>query len=83
LAARLFSESPSRIIISFEEAALGQVEEIAARSACPLTIMGRTGGERLSIKADGEEVVDLSVAELEAAWRGALSSKLRAEVVTA
>jgi len=79
----LFSESPSRIIISFDEAMLGSIEEIAARANCPFTILGRTGSDRLSIKADGEEVINLSVAELEAAWRSSLATKLRAEVVTA
>ncbi|MDT5120797.1 MAG: phosphoribosylformylglycinamidine synthase subunit PurL [Acidobacteriota bacterium] len=83
ISARLFSESPSRIIISFDEAMLGSIEEIAARANCPFTILGRTGGDRLSIKADGEEVINLSVAELEAAWRTSLVTKLRAEVVTA
>ncbi len=81
--ARLFSESPSRIILSFDEAALGQMEEIAARAGCPLTILGRTGGDRLIIKADGEEVVNLGVAELETAWRTSLATKLRAEVLAA
>ncbi|HEX8846394.1 MAG TPA: phosphoribosylformylglycinamidine synthase subunit PurL [Pyrinomonadaceae bacterium] len=81
--ARLFSESPSRIIISFDEAALREVEEIAARAGCPLTVLGHTGTDRLSIKADGAEVVNLRIAELEAAWRSALTSKLRAEVLAA
>src|SRR5205085_10354990 len=79
----LFSESPSRIILSFDEAALGQVEEIAARLNCPFTILGRTGGNQLNIKADGEEIVRLPVAELETAWRTSLATKLRAEVLVA
>jgi phosphoribosylformylglycinamidine synthase II len=83
LRARLFSESPSRIIISFGEDALEQLEEIAARTGCPFTILGRTGGEHLSIKADGEEVVNLSLMELESAWRTSLASKLHAEVMVA
>jgi phosphoribosylformylglycinamidine synthase subunit PurL len=83
LRTRLFSESPSRIIISFGEDALDQITEIAARRNCPFTILGRTGGEHFSIKADGAEVVSLPVAELEAAWRTSLASKLHAEVVTA
>ena len=81
--ARLFSESPSRIVLSFDEAALGPVEEIAARAGCPLTLLGRTGGDRLVIKADGGEVLDLAVAHLEAAWRTSLAAKLRAEVMAA
>ena len=83
LRARLFSESPSRIVVSFGEDALDQIKEIAAQRNCPFTILGRTGGEHFSIKADGAAVVSLAVAELEAAWRTSLASKLHAEVVTA
>jgi phosphoribosylformylglycinamidine synthase len=82
-ATRLFSESPSRIIISFDEGALGELEEITARASCQFTLLGRTGGGGLSIKADGEEVVNLPVGELEAAWRTSLATKLRAEVMIA
>jgi phosphoribosylformylglycinamidine synthase II len=81
--AHLFSESPSRIIVSFDEAGRGQMEEIAASMNCPLTILGRTGGADLSITADGEEVVRLSIAELEAAWRTSLKTKLHAEAMVA
>jgi phosphoribosylformylglycinamidine synthase II len=81
--ARLFSETPSRIILSFEESALGPLEEIAAREGCALTIMGRTGGQQLRISADGEEVIALDVAELETAWRTALENRLQAEVLVA
>jgi phosphoribosylformylglycinamidine synthase len=81
--ARLFSESPSRIIVSFDEARRGQMEEIAASTNCPLTILGRTGGVDLSITADGEEIVRLSVAELEAAWRTSLTAKLHVETMVA
>jgi phosphoribosylformylglycinamidine (FGAM) synthase-like enzyme len=79
--ARLFSESPSRIIISFDESALGELEEITARASCQFTLLGRTGGSGLSIKADGEEVVNLPISELEAAWRSSLATKLGAQVV--
>ena len=82
-AARLFSETPSRILISFEDAALGQMEEITAREGCPFTILGRTGGETLRICTDGDEVVSLQLAEIETAWRTALENRLRAEVLVA
>ncbi|HKS27884.1 MAG TPA: phosphoribosylformylglycinamidine synthase subunit PurL [Pyrinomonadaceae bacterium] len=83
VAARLFAETPSRIIISFEEAALGQIQEITAREGCPLTILGRTGGDYLRISADGDEVLSMPVRELEAAWRTALEKRLQAEVLAA
>ncbi len=81
--ARLFSETPSRIILSFNESALGKMEELAARNGCPLTLLGRTGGESLIIKADGEEVVNLTINEIETAWRSSLGDKLQAEALAA
>ena len=81
--ARLFSESPSRIIVSFDEALRGQMEELAASTNCPLTILGRTGGADLSITADGEEIVRLPIAELEAAWRRSLKTNLQVEAMVA
>ncbi|HEX8136470.1 MAG TPA: phosphoribosylformylglycinamidine synthase subunit PurL [Pyrinomonadaceae bacterium] len=82
-AARLFSESPSRIIISFNEPALGQLEEIAARTRCPLTILGRTSPAGLRISADGEEVVNLPLGQLEETWRTSLARKMQADVLVA
>jgi phosphoribosylformylglycinamidine synthase len=82
-ARRLFSETPSRIIISFDESALVQLEEIAAAAGCPLTVLGNVGSDRLQIKSDGEEVIQLDVAEIENAWRSSLKEKLQAEVLAA
>ena len=80
--AALFSESPSRIIISFDPSDASAVQEIAERNNAPFEVLGRVGGSRLSIRVNGEETVAAAeVAELEAAWRGALSDKLQAEVV--
>jgi phosphoribosylformylglycinamidine synthase len=81
--ARLFSESASRIIVSFDEAALGQMEEIAARANCQLTLLGRTNLSQLRIETDGEEVVNLHIAELESAWRTSLVRKMQSEVMVA
>ena len=78
----LFSESPSRIVISFAAADADAVRELAERNDAPFAILGRVGGERLKINVGGNEVVAADVSELEAAWRGALSGKLQAEVVS-
>jgi len=83
LVARLFGESPSRIIISFDEAAQGEIEETVARAGCAMTILGRVGSDRLRIQSDGADVVDLSISEMETAWRSALSQRLKAEVLAA
>jgi phosphoribosylformylglycinamidine synthase len=79
IAARLFSESPSRIIISLDDSALGQLEEIAALSNCKLTRLGRTGGDQLRIKSDGQDIISLPVRELENAWRSSLTARMKAE----
>jgi len=36
---RLFSESPSRIIISFDQAVQGDIEVIVAEATCPMTLI--------------------------------------------
>jgi phosphoribosylformylglycinamidine synthase subunit PurL len=83
VATRLFSETPSRIIISFNESARSELEEIAAAQGCPLTVLGNVGSDSLQIKSDGEEVIQLAVAEIENAWRSSLKDKLQAEVLAA
>src|SRR5882724_10378130 len=80
---RLFSESPSRIIISFDESVLGDIEVIVAAAGCPMTLLGNVGADRLHIQSDGEEVVQLDVAEMESAWRSSLKNRLQAEVLAA
>lgn len=79
--ALLFSESPSRIVISFEPSNSVAVQEIADRHSAPLTILGHVVGTRLNIAVNGHEVVAADVSELETAWRSALSSKLQAELI--
>jgi len=79
----LFSESPSRIIVSFAQAAIETIKEIAARHECPFTILGETNGSRLQINFAGETVVDLGVGELEDVWQSSLSGKLTAAAVAA
>jgi phosphoribosylformylglycinamidine synthase len=83
IAARLFGESPSRIIISFAEAGLGDIEETVARAGCAMTILGRVNSDRLRIQSDGVDVMDLSITEMETAWRSSLAQRLRAEVMAA
>ena len=83
IATRLFSETPSRIIVSFDESSLGDIEEIGAAASCPMTLLGTVGSDRLRIESDGEEVIQLDVAEMENAWRSSLKEKLQAEAMAA
>jgi len=62
---------------------LGDIEEIVAAAACPMTLLGNVGSNRLRIESDGEEVIQMDVAEMESVWRGSLASKLQAEAMAA
>ena len=79
----LFSESPSRIIVSFDRRSLAAIEEIASRSNCPLTVLGQVNGTDLRIAVNGESAINAPLAELENVWRTSLGNKLRAEAMAA
>jgi phosphoribosylformylglycinamidine synthase len=81
--AQLFSESPSRIIISFDPADTAAVQEFAERNQAPFAILGSVTGNELVITVEGAEAVRAEVADLESAWHDALASKLQAELVSA
>jgi phosphoribosylformylglycinamidine synthase II len=83
LSVRLFSETPSRIIVSFDESARNEVERIAADAGCPMTVLGKVTSNSLRIESDGQEVIQLEVAEMEHAWRSSLKHKLQAELLAA
>jgi hypothetical protein len=59
------------------------MEEIVAAASCSMTILGNVGSDRLRIESDGEEVIQLDVAEMETAWRSALANKLLMEAMAA
>ena len=83
LATRLFSESPSRIVISFDQANLGDIEEIVAAASCQMTLLGNVGSDRLRIESDGEEIIQLDIVEMENTWRSSLKQRLEAEAMAA
>jgi phosphoribosylformylglycinamidine synthase len=82
-ASLLFSESPSRIIISFDADSQEAIAQIAASQNCPLTILGAVKGSRLSIRANNDQAIDAEVAALENIWQTSLANNLRAEAMAA
>jgi len=64
----LFSESPSRMIVTTrDEAAL---RALADRHRVPIARLGTVGGDRLTIHRQGTAVLDEPMASLHAAWTG-------------
>jgi phosphoribosylformylglycinamidine synthase subunit PurL len=76
LAATLFGESASRVIVSVEPAQLATVLERAAAAGVPAARIGRTGGSTLRVAVDGRMTVECAVAEAEQRWSSGLAQLL-------
>ena len=83
VAAALFGESPSRIVISFPESSRAAIEALAEREQCSFAVLGQVGGDRLRITLDDAEAISVKVSELENAWRTSLARSLEAEATAA
>lgn len=70
----LFSETPSRIIVTVAPGDTRELEKIANAYGIPYQRMGHVGGTHVRIIIDGQVVIDDPVQELERIWRTALSS---------
>ena len=79
----LFAESPSRIIITFDPNDEESIRRIAETNDAPFAVIGRVGGNRLTIRAAGQVAVDASVAQLENTWRSGLTRLLQPEAISA
>jgi phosphoribosylformylglycinamidine (FGAM) synthase-like enzyme len=62
----LFSEAPSRMIVSTTEPAV--VEALAAHSGVPCRRLGLVGGSHLTLRLDGVQLTRHTVTELLGAW---------------
>ncbi|HEX5081583.1 MAG TPA: phosphoribosylformylglycinamidine synthase subunit PurL [Blastocatellia bacterium] len=74
--ALLFGESPSRIIISLKPEHVSEVKNIAQQAGVACAVIGEVGGNTLSVACDGKPLIEATVASMEEAWRGALSTHL-------
>jgi phosphoribosylformylglycinamidine synthase II len=72
LAAALFGESASRVVVSLVSDTVSSVLQRAAAVGVPARVIGRTGGNRLRMAVGGDVVVDQPVAEAERVWSTAI-----------
>ena len=80
LAATLFGESASRVIVSVDPASTSAVLAEAARAGIPAAKIGTTGGDRIRVSVDGQPVVDLAVAEAEDVWASSIERQIDGQV---
>ena len=74
LAAALFGEAPSRVVLTVAPSHLAAVLDRASAAGVPARALGTTGGDRLVIGRAGAAVVDVDLASARAAREGCLSS---------
>jgi phosphoribosylformylglycinamidine synthase len=72
VAAALFGESASRVVVSVVADQVTTVLQHAAAAKVPARVIGQTGGNRLRMAVDGAIVIDQSVDEAERVWSTAI-----------
>jgi phosphoribosylformylglycinamidine synthase subunit PurL len=72
IAAALFGESASRVVISVVPEQVTSVLRLAGASGVPARVIGQTGGSRLRIAVAGNIVIDRTVDEAERVWSTAI-----------
>ena len=68
----LFSESQSRFLVSLKKEHLENVEKALKAREVPFTLLGKTGGDSLTITINNEPVIHQPLNDLEENWRGAI-----------
>ena len=76
LAATLFGESASRVIVSVEPSKTAAVLAKAAGAGIPAARIGTTGGAIIEIAIDGTAAISCQLSEAEARWATALAAAL-------
>jgi len=74
LDARLFGESPSRIVLSARPEQAERIKGIAADAGVPLSVLGEVGGSQLAVRDEGGAPIDLAVERMGRIWRESLRS---------
>jgi phosphoribosylformylglycinamidine synthase II len=80
LAATLFGESASRVIVSVDPASTGAILAEAAKAGIPAAKIGTTGGSRIRIAVAGEVAIDVPVGDAEEAWASSIGRQIDGQV---
>ena len=80
VAAALFGESASRVIVSLTPDDLTDVLRRASAAGVPARVIGETGGNRLRMAVAGRALVDVLVDDAERVWTSAIGRAFSAKV---
>ena len=69
----LFGEAPSRVIVSAPRAERAGLLALARDLGVPASVIGSTGGGRVTVSVAGEVAADAALAEAEHAWASGLA----------
>ena len=72
VAAALFGESATRVVVSTAPDLVTEVLQQAARGSVPARVIGETGGNRLRMAVAGSVEVDVAIEQAESAWSDAI-----------
>jgi len=73
VAATLFGESASCVVVSVRPEDRAEVLRLAADAGVPAELIGRTGGSAIRISVAGAPAIDCSIAEAEGVWSGSIA----------
>lgn len=64
----LFAESQSRIVVSFDIANESALSALAKEQGVPFKVIGTVGGDQISMKVDGDVIIDMPFTEVTTAY---------------
>lgn len=70
----LFGETQSRIVISFSEERINQIEDMAIKSQVDFSLIGKVGGSHFTVMVNGKEVVKQDIEDLKEIWKTSLGN---------
>ena len=73
LAATLFGETASRVVVSVAESQTAQLLSRAGDAGVPARVVGRTAGSRFRLSIDGISAIDCPLDEIERVWANGLA----------
>ncbi|MFQ5561481.1 MAG: hypothetical protein ACE5FU_12985 [Nitrospinota bacterium] len=68
----LFGEAQSRVLVSVKEKDCGLLQSLCEQESSSCTFLGKTTKERLRIKVDSQDAIEVESRVLQERWRRAL-----------